>query len=371
MNPRLAGIAPSLIRAIAAKRNAGSIDLGLGEPRLRPDPQLFAAATAWVAEHGCQYTANAGDPQLRELIAAYYAYPGMAEAKNVCVTSGSQEALYASITALLDPSVDELLIVEPAFGAYAKIAELAAIRQRSVAMPVERGFAFDVERILAALTPKTRMLVLCSPCNPTARVLRQAEAQQLAQALLVRAGEPIIVLWDEVYRELHYVDDAAHFPAYYPHTIAINSLSKSNALTGLRLGWAIAPALYADAITRLHAWATSTASTYAQQVALALFRNPEALGAQRSWYTTQASAIRALLSDLQIESAPIEGTFYALLRLPQVHDSLAAALGFVERDNVLVVPGVAFGSAAEGWLRISWVGELEHIRRGLELIVAR
>lgn len=365
MNPRLEGIAPSLIRAIAAKRTPASIDLGLGEPTLRPEMRFFDAASAWVAQYGCPYSMNAGEPELRERIAAYYGYPYMSEGKHVCVTSGSQEALYASINALLDPSQDELLVVEPAFGSYAKIAELAGVQVCTVAMDPATGFAFDAARIIAAISAKTRMIVLCSPCNPTGRVLRTADAQILADALLARGGAPVIVLFDEVYRELCYVANAAVFARLYPHTVVINSLSKSNALTGLRLGWAIAPSGLIESIVKLHSWATSTASTFAQRVALAIFEEDGALSAQLPWYREQAAQVARSIERLGIEATPIEGAFYSLLKFPNVINSLQAALLLAEEEHVLMVPGIAFGTASEGWLRVSWVAEIEAVTTGI------
>ena len=139
-NPRVAAIEPSLIRAIAARRTPDSIDLGLGEPTLLPQQRFIDAAARWAAEHGLRYTVNAGDHALRERIAAHYAYPGMADARNVCITTGSQEAVYVAIKTLLDPATDELLVVEPAFPAYAKIAQLEGVACRHVQMRADDGF---------------------------------------------------------------------------------------------------------------------------------------------------------------------------------------------------------------------------------------
>ena len=367
MNPRLAGIPPSMIRMIAAKRGPHSIDLGLGEPTLPPPIEPLEAATRWVAEHGCAYTPNAGDPALRALIAQHYGYPGMQNAEHVCITTGSQEALYCAINALLDPGQDELLVVQPAFGAYAKIAQLAGITVRTVMFEAATYFAFDEDRILAALQPQTRMLVLCSPCNPTGRVLRAESARRLAQALLARSGPPVIVLFDEVYRELTYIDDAASFATYYPHTIAINSLSKSHALTGLRLGWALGPEEYLRSIIQFHAWVSSAASTFAQRVAWELFSQPQGMALHQELYRQQWCMVQDLLAEYSIACAPIEGSFYAFLPLREKHDSLEVALRLVKEEQLLVIPGQAFG--ADAWLRISWVAERRHLVAAMPALI--
>src|SRR5580700_10157152 len=127
MNPRVLEISASLIREVSSKKRASSIDLGLGEPSLRPNLTHFEAAMHHVAECGVKYTPNAGDPALREAIARYYAYPGLDGGGNVCVTAGSQEAMYVTLLTLLDPAQDELLVVEPAFPSYVKMAALNGV----------------------------------------------------------------------------------------------------------------------------------------------------------------------------------------------------------------------------------------------------
>ena len=135
MNPTLAHIEPSQIRALAAKKRPTSIDLGLGEPTLFPQQRFIDAAARETAERGMKYTLNPGDLELRTLIAQHYAYPGMSEGRNVCITGGSQEAMYVAIKTLLDPARDEVLIVRAClYPAYAKIAQLEGIAVRSVGM---------------------------------------------------------------------------------------------------------------------------------------------------------------------------------------------------------------------------------------------
>src|ERR1700722_10752100 len=127
MNPAIAATTGSTIRALHGKRRPTSINLGLGEPTLMPNVAHFERATAWVAEHGCRYSTNIGDADLRTAIAAHYAYPELDHADNVCITTGSQEAVYVALRTLLDPAQDELLVVEPAFPVYAKIAQVEGI----------------------------------------------------------------------------------------------------------------------------------------------------------------------------------------------------------------------------------------------------
>jgi aminotransferase len=366
----VAAIEPSLIRAIAAKKKPDSIDLGLGEPTLFPQQRFIDAAARWVPEHGLRYTINAGDQALRERIAAHYAYPGMGAASNVCITTGSQEAVYVAIKTLLDPAADEVLVVTPAFPAYAKIAQLEGIAYRHLHLPANDGFRYDVECILEALEPATRLIVIGSPANPTGRVLHDDDARRLAAGLLERSGEPVWVLQDEIYRELTYVDDPGYIARYYPFTVVANSLSKSNALTGMRLGWLIAPDAAIDLLIKTHSWVTSTANTFAQRVAYEIFGEPGALQEQSAWYRERHVLVDEALTASGLRYVPIDGAFYACVRLPDGGDSLTAALELVERRGVVAIPGRIFGENLEGWLRLSWVAPLEQFSEGLRRIAS-
>lgn len=367
MNPRVNEISASLIREIASKRKPTSIDLGLGEPSLMPDAAHLRAGMAHAMERGLRYTANAGDPMLRAAIAQHYAYQSMGAAENVCITTGSQEATYATIKALLDPAKDELLVVEPAFPSYAKMAALEGVAVQRVSMAEADGFAFDAQRIADALTPHTRMIVICSPCNPTARVMTNDQVQALAGILQQRGGEPVWVLHDEIYREQTFVENAGSFAAVYPYTVVTNSVSKSNALTGLRLGWALAPKEAAAAIVKVHAWLTSCADTFSQQTALHIFKQ-QALREHAQWYATRAREVTAVLRESGMRHIAPDGSFYACIRLPDGTNSLHAALELADRYDTIAIPGSAFGASFEGWLRLSWVSSSEQFREGVRRI---
>ena len=371
MNPALGTIAPSIIRALHARKRPGDVDFSLGEPTLRPDVRPFEAATAWVRDHGCPYTPNAGTAELRELVAAYHGFPGMAAAANVCVTVGSEEAIYLAIKTLLDPAVDECLVVEPAYLAYPKLAALEGIRTRAVALDAEDGFRPDAAAVLAALRPETRLVVLASPCNPTGRIWPEAELRALADGLASRPGAPVWVLSDEVYRELYYTAaPPVSIATLYPHTLVAGSLSKSNALTGLRLGWLVGPADAIAGAVKVHALVNTAASTFADRVAVELFREPGALAAHRPLYAEQRALLLDLLREARIAHVEPEGAFYCMVRLPErlAGDSLAAAERLLDETRVIAVPGTAFGPAGEGWLRLSWVAAPDDLRRGIRAI---
>ncbi|MEB3196666.1 MAG: pyridoxal phosphate-dependent aminotransferase [Candidatus Sericytochromatia bacterium] len=371
MNPQLSAIPASLIRAIHAKKQPGDIDLGLGEPLLRPDLAPFERATAWVQRHGCPYTPNAGALDLREAIAASCAYPGLDQPENVCVTVGSQEALYLAIKVLCDPACHEVLIVAPCYPAYAKLCALEGIAHRFVVMDSAEDYAPDPARVLAALSPNTRLIVLATPANPTGRVWSAAALLALAEGLSQRGGERPYVLIDEVYRALCYVEPRPpSLASLYDRTLVANSLSKSHALTGLRLGWLLAPKPITEAVVKAHQFLLTSASTYSQRVAHAVLTESPGIEAALAHYLAQRQAIRAALSHHRLRHIAPEGAFYTLVALPPdfARTSLDAALALLESQRVVTIPGSAF--EAEGWLRLSWVAPVADLQAGAARIAA-
>jgi aminotransferase len=367
VNPRVLSIQSSLIRKVAARKKPMSIDLGLGEPSLMPMAAHFEAAMTYVRDHGIRYTANAGDPELRNAIAEHYAYPRMKRAENVCVTIGSQEAMFATFLTLLDPNCDELLVVEPTFPSYAKMAALNGIPLRRVSMAEEEDFAVDAERISAAIGDRTRAIVLCSPNNPTARAIAPDQAEILVSALEQR-GSDVTLIHDEIYREQRFAP-SADLANLYANTIAINSLSKSNALTGLRLGWMIGNAKFIEQAVKAHAWIASCTDTFAQRVALHVFKSG-AIREHAAWYEERQREVAHALRESGLRFIVPEGAFYACVRLPGGARSLDTALKLAEERNVIAIPGIAFGDSLEGWLRLSWVAPIDEFREGLHRIAS-
>ncbi len=367
MNPSVTRTSSSLIREVAAKKRPTSIDLGLGEPSLMPNLSHFDAAMQYVRKHGVRYTPNAGDPQLRAAIAAHYRYSGLERPENVCVTVGSQEAMYVTLFALLDPASDELLVAEPAFPSYVKMAMLHGVAVRAIAMTEREDFAIDAERIVAGIGERTRAIVLCSPCNPTGRAISPAQARVLVRALEQRGGT-VTLIHDEIYREQRFREQA-DLAQLYPNTIAVNSLSKSNALTGIRLGWILGNAEFVEQAAKVHAWATSCADTFAQRVALHIFES-NAVGEHAAWYRERVQDVVMALRESGLRFIEPDGAFYCCVKLPDGVSSLDAALKLVEELDVVAIPGIAFGESFEGWLRLSWVAPLESLREGLRRIAA-
>lgn len=368
MNPAIAQVSGSLIRDLHGRRRPTSINLGIGEPTLLPDARYFERATAWTAQHGCRYSTNIGDHDLRAAIAVHYAYPHLAHADNVCITCGSQEAVYITLRTLVDPACEEVLVVEPAFPVYVKIAQAEGIPLRRLDLDARAADAFHADAILEAIGPRTRLVVLCSPSNPTGRVISRATVARISAELLARGGPPVYILHDQIYRELVYVDDVGEFADVYPYTVTVNSLSKSNALPGLRLGWLSAPKDVMPNIVKMHGWVTSCASSFGQRVALEIFA-ARALSEHRAWYTAQRAGVLSALRETALEFIEPEGAFYVCVRVGGV-DTLAFAEGLLEERDVVAIPGDVFAPSLAGWLRTSYVGSLPDVVEGLQRIAA-
>jgi aminotransferase len=374
VNPAIARIEPSLIRAIHERKRPGDIDLGLGEPTVLPDLEAFADALEWTRLNGSRYAPNAGFADLRELLAAYLARSdwaaGPLSSRNVCVTVGSEEALYLAIKTVVDPARHEVLIVEPSYLAYAKICVLENVRYRAVALDGDEAFRPDASRVLAEMRPDTRLVILNSPSNPTGRVWPAEELRALASGLAISGRDDVYVLSDEVYREIHFgASPPASIATWHAASLVAGSLSKSNALTGLRLGWIAGPDDVIAAATKVHQFVNTGTSAFAQRVAVHLLSR-ERLGDHLPIYTAARKRLIAAASRAGLDLIPPEGTFYGLIRLPPAlaSESMAVAERLLNETRVATVPGRAFGASGEGWLRISWVAPIDSVEEGLKRI---
>lgn len=368
MNPLIRDIPPSAIRALNDQKRPDAIDLGLGQPLLLPDMAPFEEALEWVRRYGCPYSPNAGFPELRAAIAGHFAYPGLDRAENACVTVGSQEALYLAIKGLLDPARDEALVVTPTFPAYQKLCHMEGVALREALLDPDADFRPDARRVLAAVTPRTRLVCLASPCNPTGRVWPESELRALCDGLGALPDPPYL-LSDEVYSDLYYDENRPASPArLYPRTLVASSLSKSCSLTGLRLGWLLAPSEVAPTLFKTHQFAVSCADTVAQRAALAIFGRPSLLSAHLPHYREQHAAICAALTAAGLAYVRPEGAFYCMVRLrgPSARDSMAAALTLMKRYNVVAIPSSVFG--VEGMLRLSFVAAPDVLAEGVRRI---
>ena len=365
MNPVLAAMAPSPIRRMNQLKQPGDLDLGLGEPPWPVPQDLVDAALEAVRRHGTAYGPNAGLAEVREALArargGHWQDQGAAAA---LLTVGAQEAVATAMGTLLAPS-DELLVVTPAYPLYQRLAEWLCIPCRTVAMPAATGFAPDPERILQAVGPKTRLVVLGQPGNPTGRALDAPGLETLCRGLERHEARPWL-LSDEVYRDLPAA--RASLPTAIDHgarVLVAGSLSKSHAATGWRIGWLLGPPDILTGAGRLHQLLVTSTGIPGQRLLEAVCRHEawqrSAGSARDRWKMAEAALVRSGLRHV----VP-DGGFFSLVQPAEgdLVDSEAAALALLERARIVTIPGSAF--AAEGWLRVSLLAPPDRMAPGLE-----
>ncbi|HEX7192400.1 MAG TPA: pyridoxal phosphate-dependent aminotransferase [Thermoanaerobaculia bacterium] len=352
-NPRTAhrfeNIELSLIRQINALATSESINLGIGEPNLEPDDTFreFARRAATTSWH---YSPNAGNLSLRKKLG---------EPNEICVTAGTQQALYAIFQAFVNPG-DEVLIPNPGFVVYATLAKICG------ATPVP----YDLEPFVwkagkLPVTPKTKLIVVNSPSNPLGSVIGEETLREIANL------GPLVVS-DEVYREIWYDSPAASMRAMSPNVISVGGMSKSHGMTGLRLGWVHARAELMKTIVMAHQYIATCASVFTQALAEEILDhddwNAQWLERVRAQFHDQReAALYALRHELDMTIDPPAGAFYAFVPVPSC-TTLEFAKRLATDAGVLVIPGVAFGSAGEGFVRISYAASTQQIATGIERI---
>jgi aminotransferase len=361
---RLQGVAPTLIRQIFERALPGSINFGLGEPDL-PTPQFLREEAARVTlEEQNGYTTHAGLLPLREKIAASYPHLDLAPTQ-VCVMVGSQEAMTAAFLAIVDEG-DEVLIPNPSFPAYENCVKLAGGEPVYYRLPADKDFAFDVEEFKSKITPKTRAAVVISPSNPTGKIFTAEDLRQIAEVL---HDTGIYLISDEIYSDLYFTGEKPHSASeFYDKTIIISGLSKSLSMTGWRVGWAASTQTdVIKAALTIHGFLTVCTSTISQKASL-LGWTEEAeqakAEAREIYHRRGAFLIDLLEKELGLRGTAPEGAFYTMLDVRPFGDDLEIAERFLQ-NRVITVPGIAFGSEAKGFLRVSFCNTEERMAEGV------
>jgi aspartate/methionine/tyrosine aminotransferase len=366
---RLKGIDKTLIRQINDRADASCINLGLGELDFPTPAALLERVSAELNSWPMGYTANAGLPELRALIAERSGSGLTAE--HVCVTIGAEEAIFAVLMVLVNAG-DEVLVPDPGFPAYAAIVRMAGGIPVGYALPPETHFALDAEEAARRITPRTRVLVINSPHNPTGAVFSGEELSRLA-GLCRRHG--LIALSDEVYREIVFEGRAESLSDYYEPTVVINSLSKTYSMTGWRLGWCVAHPELIRMLGTFNQLAISCPPAVCQRAAILALqgvadeekkKNIEELKKRRDL------AARCLDRVTGLKYHKPRGAFYIWAdisaRLSPSRTALDVALQLIDREKVVAIPGSAFGRSAEGFLRLSFAASPENIEEGIRRI---
>jgi aminotransferase len=363
---------PSGIRKFfdLAANMEGVISLGVGEPDFITSWTVREAAILSLEQGNTSYTANAGLLELREKIARYMRngydidYDPNSE---IIVTVGASQALDISLRAIVDPG-DEVVVVEPGFVSYVPLVQLAGGTPVTVETKPENGFKLTAEELKAAITDRTKAVLLCSPNNPTGTVLEKENLEELADVI---RRHDLVVLSDEIYSELAY--DRGHvsiasLEEMRKRTIVINGFSKGFAMTGWRLGFICAPEEIAVPLLKIHQYAMMCASTPAQYAAVeALDKGMDDVLDMKRSYRHRRHYFVDSLNEMGLLCHLPGGAFYAF---PSVAKTGLSSEEFAEKllleEKVAVVPGNVFGKGGEGHIRCSYASSMEQLQEAVK-----
>jgi len=368
----VAGIPRSGIRDFfdIVQRMPEAISLGVGEPDF-VTPWHIREAAIYALERGrTQYTANLGLLRLRESIAAYVhqKFGVRYDPKTqVLVAVGVSEALDLALRAVLNPG-DEVIYHEPCYVSYAPSVVLAHAVPVPVACRAEDGFAVSAKALEAAITPRSKVLMLSFPTNPTGGTMTRAQLEEVAA--VVRKHD-LLVLTDEIYSELTFEGEhvsIASLPGMAERTIFLHGFSKAFAMTGFRIGYACGPTDLIEAMMKVHQYAIMCASIIAQEAAVEALEHGEAAAAEmREQYKMRRNFIVKALNDMGLPCHLPRGSFYAF---PDIRStgltSKEFAVRLLQEEKVAAVPGVAFGPSGEGFLRMCFATAFDRIQVAME-----
>ena len=375
LSPTVVGIKPSGIRKFfdIASTMEDVISLGVGEPDF-PTPWEIRKAGILSLEGGkTRYTSNRGLEVLREEIGYYVErkYNVTYDPKSeILVTVGGSEAIDACIRAIASPG-DEIIIPQPSYVCYEPITALCGCKPVIIETRAENSFKITAEELKAAITPRTKALILPYPCNPTGAIMEKADLEAIAAVL---RDTNILVISDEIYAELTFGEaphvSIASIDGMQERVVLINGFSKTFSMTGWRLGYACGPAPVMEQITKIHQYAIMCAPTTSQYAAVeALRKGDEAVAAMREEYDMRRRLIVNGFNKIGLSCREPKGAFYAF---PCIRSTGMTSEEFCEKllysEKVAIVPGTAFGESGEGFVRASYCYSTEHIMEALKRI---
>ena len=349
-----------------------AISLGVGEPDFDTPWRVRDEGIYSLEKGRTFYTSNAGLKELKIEIENFLKRKydlSYDHDKEIIVTVGGSEAIDIAFRAMLDPG-DEVLIPMPSYVSYLPCAKLAGGVPVPVNLKAENEFRLTREELIAAITPKTKILVLPFPNNPTGAIMEQKDLEAIADVII---DNDIFVLTDEIYSELTYTDkhvSIASLPGMRERTIYINGFSKSHAMTGWRLGYACGPELIISQMLKIHQFAIMCAPTTSQYAAVEALRNgDEDVAMMREQYNQRRRYLMHRFNQMGLECFEPFGAFYVFPCIKEFGmTSEEFATKLLETEKVAVVPGTAFGDCGEGFLRISYAYSLENLKLAMEKI---
>ena len=349
-----------------------AISLGVGEPDFDTPWHIRDEGIYSLEKGRTFYTSNAGLKELKVEISKYlnrrfglqYDYN-----KEILVTVGGSEAIDIAMRAMLDPG-DEVLIPQPSYVSYLPCCVLANGTPVTIELKAENEFRLTAEELEAAITPKTKLLVMPFPNNPTGAVMEKKDLEAVAEVI---KKHDLFVLSDEIYCELTYLEkhvSIASLPGMRERTIVVNGFSKSHAMTGWRLGYAYGPAEIIKQMLKIHQFAIMCAPTTSQYAAVEAFKNgDEDVAMMCEQYDARRRYLMERFKEMGLECFEPFGAFYVfpcIKEFGMTSDEFANRL--LQTKKVAVVPGTAFGDSGEGFIRISYAYSLDDLKIALERV---
>ena len=371
---RTVGIKPSGIRKffdlVTEMNDPEVISLGVGEPDF-DTPWHIREEGIYSLERGRTfYTSNSGLKDLRNEISAYLKRRCQVEydpEKEIMVTVGGSEAIDIGLRAVLNPG-EEVIIPQPSYVSYEPCTILAGGTPVIINLQEKNEFRLTKEELLEAITPKTKVLILPFPNNPTGSVMRRVDLEAIAEVCIEK---DILVMSDEIYSELTYGAEhvtIASLPGMRERTILINGFSKAYAMTGWRLGYACAPKIILEQMLKIHQFAIMCAPTTSQYAAVEALKNGDKdVKQMKESYNQRRRFLVHTFRKMGLKCFEPFGAFYvfpSIKELGMTSDEFAMEL--LKREKVAVVPGTAFGSCGEGFLRISYAYSLEELKHATD-----
>ena len=379
-------IAPSATLAMGAaakklkSQGIAVMDFALGEPDFNTPLNIQEAAIKAMRSGQTHYTPPAGTNELREAVAAHYTGRGLpTKMSQVIISNGAKQSIHNALMAVTGPG-DEVIIPAPYWVSYADLVRLTGATPVVVNCPESQGFKMTADQFRAAVTPRSKLLMINSPSNPTGSVYTRVEMEALADAVL---ETNVGVLSDEIYEALTYGDAQAHIfatlrPGLADRTVTVSGVSKSYAMTGWRIGWAVAPEPVSKFMGDLQSQETSNPCSVSQAAALEAVAGPqdevarmlEAFTQRRAYVMERVAKLRG------VTCIPPDGAFYAYMNVSShfgrtlggklIKDSTDFCMTALEAAHVALVMGSAFGS--EGYARMSFATDLDTIGRGFDAL---
>jgi len=382
-----AAVQPSATLAAGAKakqmkaEGVKVFDFSLGEPDFHTPEHICQAAARAMRDGHTHYTPAAGIPELRAAVARWYqrTYGIRYAPEQVIISNGAKHSIHNVLAATVGPG-DEVIIPSPYWVSYSDLVEMTGAKYVLVGTTHESGFKMTPEQLRSALSPRSRLLMLNSPCNPTGTVYTRRELEALADVVL---DSNLAVLSDEIYERLVYGDAHATCfatlrPQLFERTLTISGASKSYAMTGWRIGWTLGPSHVIKAMANVQSQETSSPCSISQYAALAALEgDQDCVEKMRREFEARRDLVCKRLAAIPGIQCPVPGgAFYAFFNIAshfgrtlagkKVNDSAAFCQVALESARVNLVPGSAFG--AEGYVRLSYAASREQLNGGLDAL---